>query len=501
MIFQRRLFIHVTLPALVISLSLGAVCVLGIRSLNRLQADRVRLLVRDVASLQSAQELQLRLRQVRIHSFVYIMDPGPARQAVLNEDHAQFDAALSRAKDAADEPEVRRLISVIEEGYRRYRADIDDPNRRPRANAPLAEYLAWSDGHPMSPLMVPAEEVIRLNRRSMSVTADQNDELTRQTRWMLVLLGILGPLAGLVGGMGVAWGLSRSFTQLRLRIQDAREQLDQEIGSVQVTADGDYRQLDRQMEIVSDRVRAIVEQVQQQRQEISRAEQLAAVGQLAAGVAHEVRNPLTGAKILIEAALLPNGHHQLTADELRMILAQIQRVERTVSGLLNFARPTKSSRRRTDLAELARQGINSLRAQARERNVRLEEELPAGPVRVFVDPDQLLSLFTNVVLNAIEATPPSGSVRVRLRALPNCMMGLTVQDDGPGIDPEMADRLFLPFATGKPAGNGLGLYVARRIAEDHGGTLAGENNPEGGALFTLTLPLSEEDHAPALGGR
>jgi signal transduction histidine kinase len=118
-----------------------------------------------------------------------------------------------------------------------------------------------------------------------------------------------------------------------------------------------------------------------------------------------------------------------------------------------------------------------------------------------VDRDQMLSLLTNLLSNAIDATPPGGEVVVRVGGGPHGPPAVEVADTGPGIDPAVADRLFTPFATTKPTGTGLGLTVARRVARDHGGTLTAANRPGGGASFTLTLPAPEESHAEAAGGR
>ena len=501
MLFQRRLFFQVTLPALVISLSLGGVCWLGIRSLNHLQADRLRLAANDLTGLMATQEAQLRLRQIRVHALLYAMEPTERRKAILDTDHLQFEAALESANAAADDEQERHLLQEMEQSYRRYRVEIDLISKRPVAGASVADFVAWADAHPIGPLLSKGDEVIQLNRQSMTEMARENDELTSQTRRTMLLLGILGPLAGLVGGMGVAWGMSRSFTQLRLLIRDTNDQLEREIGSVRVLAVGDHHQLAAQMELVSARVGAVVEQLQQQRREISRAEQLAAVGQLAAGVAHEIRNPLTGIKILIEAALLPNGPHRLTSEEMIMMLGQIRRVERTVRGLLECARPTSADRQLTDLGGLARVAIESALPLARERRVELTADLSPTAVPVMVDTDQTLSLLGNLLLNAIEATPQGGTVRISLGTAVNQRATLVVWDGGPGIDAEISERLFSPFVTGKHNGTGLGLFIARRIAEDHGGTLAGENAPTWGARFTLTLPVSEPDDAQIAGRR
>ena len=113
---------------------------------------------------------------------------------------------------------------------------------------------------------------------------------------------------------------------------------------------------------------------------------------------------------------------------------------------------------------------------------------PPDPVPAAVDRDQLLALLTNLLFNALEATPTGGTVGVSVNGAPGGALTVEVTDTGAGIDPAVAPRLFTPFATTKPTGTGLGLSVARRIARDHGGTLTAANRPDRGATFTLTLP-------------
>jgi signal transduction histidine kinase len=121
------------------------------------------------------------------------------------------------------------------------------------------------------------------------------------------------------------------------------------------------------------------------------------------------------------------------------------------------------------------------------------------PLVARIDPDQFASLLSNLLINALDATPPGGRVRVEGGATPDRRLRVSVSDSGPGIPPELADTLFTPFATTKPAGTGLGLAVARRVAEDHGGTLTAANRPGGGACFTVTLPAAEAADAQAPG--
>jgi signal transduction histidine kinase len=131
------------------------------------------------------------------------------------------------------------------------------------------------------------------------------------------------------------------------------------------------------------------------------------------------------------------------------------------------------------------------RGRAEAKPVALKVVPPPEPVPASVDRDQFLSLTTNLLFNAIDATPPGGEVVVRTSRAPG-ILTVEVTDTGPGIAPAVAGRLFTPFVTTKPNGTGLGLTIAQRVAREHGGKLTAANRPEGGACFTLTLPRADD---------
>ncbi|MBO0699758.1 MAG: histidine kinase, partial [Zavarzinella sp.] len=224
-----------------------------------------------------------------------------------------------------------------------------------------------------------------------------------------------------------------------------------------------------------------------------RAEQLAAVGQLAAGVAHEVRNPLMSMKLLTESALAGG---ELTPDDLRVINDQIGRLEQTVTGLLDFARPSPPRRAVADLRGVLSAAVDLVRGRADLQNVRLEVTAPPDPVPAAVDVSQLTGVLVNLLLNALDALPGGGRIGVAVTHTAENEVSLTVTDTGPGIAPAVLARLFEPFVSTKDTGTGLGLNVCRRVARDHGGAIRGENVPGGGARFIVTLPGGADAEAP-----
>lgn len=491
------------MPAVVIGLVLFGSCWLGIRSINRLQENRALLLSRNVESLRSTLELEVQLRQLRFHSFLRVMDPVPARVGAINRDLLAVENALTEARRAVRQPDETELLDRIETGYRRYQAEIDQPAPGPGSTRSVEELVRWADAHPVQPLLETCNDLVRSNRASMEKLAEESEEVADQTRNSLVFLGILGPISGLVAGAGVAWGLSRSIARLSLRLQDVHADLEREVGSVRLTAGGDLRLLDRQLEQVVKRVRSVIEESQRQQQEILRAEQLAAVGHLAASVAHEVRNPLMVMKLLVGAALSGQPARMLTLEDLHIIHEEIGCLERRVQTLLDFARPPESRRELCDLRSTLSRAIELVQTRLRHQNVSFELVAPETPVLVSLDQDQFAGVLVNLFLNALDAMPRGGRLQVTLAAAPTEeKLTLTVSDTGPGIAPQVMKRLFTPFASSKPTGTGLGLSICKRVVEDHGGELTGANRPEGGASFTMTLPWKSKDscHANSAGG-
>jgi PAS domain S-box-containing protein len=230
---------------------------------------------------------------------------------------------------------------------------------------------------------------------------------------------------------------------------------------------------------------------EQERRErdLLRAEQLMALGQVAAGVAHELRNPLTSVKGLVQVNRKEAEARGLPAEDLRIIEQEIRRMERTLQTFLDFARPPQPYRRRLDLAAVVERVLAVVAGRASKQQVAVRFQPPEAGVFVDADQDQIQQLLLNLVLNALDAMPRSGSLEVVLRAPLEDRVELQVLDTGPGILPQLLPRIFEPFVSSKETGLGLGLAVSRRIAEDHAGTLSASNHPEGGARFVLTLPV------------
>jgi signal transduction histidine kinase len=230
-------------------------------------------------------------------------------------------------------------------------------------------------------------------------------------------------------------------------------------------------------------------------QKLMRAEQMMALGQVAAGVAHELRNPLTSIKGLIQVNLRELEARGLPATDLMVIEHEIRRMEKTLQTFLDFARPPRPDRRCQDIGSIVEPVLALIRGRAQKQSVSLRFLRSETAVDAEVDSDQIEQLLLNLVLNALDAMPHGGSLDVELRPARDGFLEIYVRDTGSGIAPHVVTKLFETFVSSKETGVGLGLSLSRRIAEDHGGTLTGYNLPVAGACFLLRLPAAE-DYTP-----
>jgi len=224
--------------------------------------------------------------------------------------------------------------------------------------------------------------------------------------------------------------------------------------------------------------------------EALRAQQMTTLAQLATGVAHEIRNPLTSIKMLIQVNRSKFADEGLPTDDLELVEQEIRRMERSVNSLLDYARPEQGEQSVFPIQNVIRKTVQLIEGRCGQQGVKLSVLCDDAPITIEGDASQIQQLLLNLSLNALDAMPKGGEVTIRAIATDD-KLELSVVDTGEGICDDMMAKLFTPFSTSKPTGVGLGLGICRRIANSHGGTLTGQNRAEGGAEFRLTLPLSE----------
>jgi len=239
-------------------------------------------------------------------------------------------------------------------------------------------------------------------------------------------------------------------------------------------------------------IRTQMETIREAREKLIQAEKLAALGQLAAAIAHEVRNPL--AVIRSAAQSLRDRGPADSADARRscsFITDEADRLGNLINALLAFARPVQISPAKVPIAELFERAMTLAAEHSAAKHVRLHSRAPANLEAVNVDPELMSQVFVGLVANAIEAADSDGEVVLEAKSV-GPQIELAVSDSGPGVAPELRERVFEPFFTTRAEGVGLGLAIARQIVEAHGGRIEVGESSSGGARFAVILPAIQQ---------
>jgi len=237
--------------------------------------------------------------------------------------------------------------------------------------------------------------------------------------------------------------------------------------------------------------------------EVKRVENLAMLGELAAGVAHEIRNPLASISGSIQVLndSLSKGQAHVNKRLMDIVLREVDRLNHLVSDFLQFARPQRSKIEEFDLNKLIKDTPYLFQTSQRWSQKIEVEATFQRPLTIASDPQQLKQVFWNVLMNAYEAMPKGGMVRVRTERESGSSSSkeaeravrIKVEDTGPGIDLSVIEDMFKPFSTAKKDGSGLGLAIVKKIVENLGGEVSGYNLQGGGAAISIVLPLSLEE--------
>jgi signal transduction histidine kinase len=221
---------------------------------------------------------------------------------------------------------------------------------------------------------------------------------------------------------------------------------------------------------------------------MSRADKLATVGELAAGAAHEIRNPLTAIRSSLQY-LAAKSEDQTTAHLLATALQETERIDGIVSALLSFSRPSETVKERVDLREVLEESLELVSFQARTQHVTVDGAVAGEPIVIRGGRSQLKQLFLNILLNAIQAMPGGGRLSVEALSQDGRRAVISIGDTGEGIREENLDRIFDPFFTTKKGGTGLGLSVCYNIVKSHQGEISARSKPGQGTTLLVVLPL------------
>ena len=436
----------------------------------------------SVASVRAAQELEISIRELIGQLNRYLITGERKHLDPLARMKQRTEKALDDATSAASTQAERDLMRRSRDGYNRFSGEYEWVLREPRAQGLYLKIIELTDTVLIHDVLDPAREYLQLNDTVLANASQANQTLADRLTIGLIGLGLCGSAGGMLGGWVIAAAVRRSMLRTEGWLRETAALLDQ---AARAEADG-TAPADDALERASVSVSAVLRRLRETERAALRAEQLAWVGQMAAGIAHEVRNPLMSIKLLVQACA---DRPSFKPRDLQVLEEEIVRLEQIVSGFMDFARPPQLVPRSVDVAALIARVADGARPRAELQGVAVEASTPPGQLVASVDPSQLQQVVYNLVFNALDAQPGGGRVRLDLSVSQGSELVLDVADAGPGLPADLGPRIFEPFISSKESGMGLGLSICRRIVESHGGTLKACDGPDGGAVFTIRLPI------------
>jgi signal transduction histidine kinase len=493
-------------PTVGVALMLSALGGFAAWYVHRLQRDTAAAQTKNVAKVTAGEELVIISHDLRHALSEYVADGDRRHLETVPIWQESAKRWIEECENLAQSDAESELVRRIKDGYERFQASsaaIASADSSALATKSLLDRTRQAiDPQILDPVL----EYRRLTGKQMRQAVEREQVLAHRMGIGLLVLGVCGAVAGLVAGVGFAQSVHRSIIQFSVPVHDAAGKLNEIIGPIDVSAEtlGD---LETTMQVVANHVGMVVQRLQRSQEVARRAEQLAALGQLAAGIAHELRNPLTSMKIIVQTAADQTDGATLDGRDLAVLTEEITRLENRIQSFLDFARPAKLVKRPLRVHEVLSQTIDFVSYRTEQIGIRIEREFPEHTVEVQADAGQLREVLLNLLINAIDASPENGKVRVRLsyETCPNgagevspaqrasSWIQIDVEDQGEGLPSDIGEKIFEPFVSTKESGTGLGLPVCKRIIEDHGGQITAANSAGGGAVFSVRLPLDRQE--------
>ena len=500
---------------LLVILGLGGACY--VHQTNRAVSDA---LDNHLAAAQSAERLVLAIRDLRtrLDRFVdtgvpeHLEAAATSLRAVQDELRSEaFHDAITESSGATPGHQLRSKA----DGFGRELQQFDTRQHAEQSHVKVRELIAALNEQ----LLAPAESLLEDRQQTVASTSRQNLAVAERVGLGLLLLGVCGAVAGLLTGFGVARSVHRSLVEISLPVRDIAGRLNEVVGPITISSNTDLLELDDSLRTLAEKTADVVQRLQQSQQQSIRHDQLAAVGQLAAGLAHELRNPLMSVKLIVQTAA-ERTDHSLKQRDLVVIEDEITRLEALLQSFLDFARPPKPKRRAIDVGQLIERTIAVVRPRATQQQVELHF-VAREPLSIEADESKIRQLVLNLLLNAVDELSAGGNIWLDVCAEdhPPCRgptkaatgktplgtpgreqrvdvphVVIRVADDGPGFSDDVKDQVFEPFVSTKETGIGLGLSICSQIVESHGGRITACNREEGGAVVITFLPMKPLHH-------
>jgi signal transduction histidine kinase len=468
----------------------------------RMQTATAQLLAQSVMNLKAAESVEVAVERLRDATAKDFLTNHADRQA-LEVCRSDFRKTLLQAEEASGAPpDVLRELSKCFTEYEQcliYGFTLAWSGRLEQAR-PLAERA----GAISRDMYVRCEGIEDANEMRMYADLARIRGSNQVLRLTMYVLGASGILLGYFLGLAISRSITKPIYELVLKLRgDCDREL---VERVDVRRGREFEDLDEHVRHLIERANAARADLEKSRRLLERSERLAALGRISAGVAHEIRNPLTSIKMLVHAIRESRTLPETQSKDLAVVVDEIDRMDRFVESFLRFARPPGPKLVPVDPNRIVHETLDLLAPRLRQGNTLLVERYQSDLGTIAADPDQIRQVIMNLVLNALDAMPDGGTLTLETRRNPPAngdptgAVQLRVKDSGCGIPAEILENLFDPFLSGREEGMGLGLAISHQIVQQHGGWIDAVNDPGGGVTVTVSLPDQRgQEHAQSPG--
>lgn len=491
---SRLLTKQIVIASLVSMVALAIVCGLGLRSLRRLSLQNDAEMAQRLALLDESEVFQLLLYQKGFAvDFMFTGDERWLRE--LDQGRREFADWLIEADRTADTSEERRLLERIRSDYRQldqeHSAMIASFRRGESKEVRVQHQRIYSQ---LNDLIHLSEEFVRTSSAQARQERALLQSRLRRDTTLLVGSSLLGMIASLLVGFLVARRVARPIYELQLQVASAAQRIRIEVPKGRAG----FEALGEHLSAIVRKIEETDAAIAEQRRKLIQSEKMSAIGEVAASLAHEILNPLTGIKAAVQLLARSRSgddseQSQVTRDTARIVSQEIARVDQLLRRLLSYARPLSPRPSSISVSALLTMAHEASRQALAQADVQLVIGNTDGLPAAFVDPTLITQALSNLIINAAQASAPGSAVTLDADVVSQqgtSLLALRVRDEGQGLSDAQRAHLFQPFYTTKPRGHGLGLALSQNIAREHGGQIvAGNRSDRVGAEFSLLIPL------------
>ncbi len=457
----------------VMSIPTIIIFIMFLYTINKLYQIENRILMENVSSIRAAYNIEISLLKLKGQKANYILEGSTKWLEDFSNDADQFDFWYDKAFKAAksdDELNILSTISLDFEQYLKFHDEIIELMDKGKKKEAIKVLHSKSTSY-YDELYKGSENLIKKNEKIINESNEKAKQYLERSR----IFGYITIVCFILMGIGFSLIITKS-------IVDPIKEMELDSSSVaNITSDKN------EIEGLRERFSKMIKTIEDNQEKLIHSERKAAIGEIAAGISHELNNPIGiicgFSEMMIKRESLSKKDRETVED----IYQEAVRCKNLLGRLLNFARTPEPNIKLTGIKNLIKQTVKTFENQEKYSLVKFSISIPKEPVKIYIDSVQMRQVFINLILNACDAMNNSGKIIITLNVDDKNSV-LSFKDNGSGITPENQEKIFTPFYSSKPKGVGLGLAICRDIVEQHNGRLTVESDAGSFSNFIITIP-------------